>query len=119
MELEVPDEMGERVKDYYLQEDVTEEMVRISEDREVAPTFPYGYGSRPDAVNFPGDFRQFVEDGAVAFHGSVERWRNPLLIDEMDADDLRTGWDLIMDIDCDRDLQFAKATAVKLLQELE
>ncbi|MCJ7479091.1 MAG: hypothetical protein MUP63_02830 [Candidatus Nanohaloarchaeota archaeon QJJ-7] len=118
MELDVSEEMQEKVKDYYLREDVTEEVVRISEEREVAPTFPYGYGSRPDAVNFPGDFKQFVEDGAVAFHGSVERWRNPMLIDETDSDDLREGWDLIMDIDCDEDLEFAKVTAVKLLEEL-
>ncbi len=119
MERDVPPERQEQVKEYYRRDDVTAKMVRIAADREVAPTYPYGYGTRPDAVNLPGDFRRFVDEGAIAFHGSVERWKNPMLIDEMDADDLRTGWDLIMDIDCDADLQFAKVTAARLLQELE
>ncbi|MDY6776954.1 MAG: hypothetical protein SVQ76_02500 [Candidatus Nanohaloarchaea archaeon] len=118
MQVDVPEDREEEIREHYLRDDVTEEMVRIAESREFSPTYPYGYGSRPDAVNFPGDFRGFVEDGAVAFHGSVERWKNPTLIGEVPADDLRTGWDLVMDIDCDEDMEFAKATAVKLLEEL-
>ncbi|MDY6761723.1 MAG: hypothetical protein SVY41_01615 [Candidatus Nanohaloarchaea archaeon] len=119
MDIEVSDDRARRLEEYYLRDDVKGAMVRICEGREVGPTFPYGYGSRPDAVNFPGDFERLVEDGAVAFHGSVERWKNPLLIDEVDADELRSGWDLVIDIDCDDDLHFAKITAVELLQELQ
>ncbi|MDY6766072.1 MAG: hypothetical protein SVW77_01785, partial [Candidatus Nanohaloarchaea archaeon] len=118
MEIDVPEERAGRIHDYYLRDEVEAAMVRICEGREVGPTFPYGYGSRPDAVNFPGDFERLVEDGAIAFHGSVERWRNPLLIDEVDAEELREGWDLVFDIDCDDDLHFAKIAAVELLQEL-
>ncbi|MFB6147990.1 MAG: hypothetical protein ABEJ66_03830, partial [Candidatus Nanohaloarchaea archaeon] len=78
-----------------------------------------GYGKRPDAINFPGDFSQLVEDGAVAFHASVERWRNPLLIDNVnDLDDLREGWDLVMDIDCDQSFELAKDTAELVVEEL-
>ncbi|MDY6769013.1 MAG: hypothetical protein SVW02_02810, partial [Candidatus Nanohaloarchaea archaeon] len=118
MDIDVSDDRAAQLKEYYLRDDVKAEMVRICEGREVGPTFPYGYGSRPDAVNFPGDFERLVEDGAVAFHGSVERWRNPLLIDEVDSAELRSGWDLVIDIDCDDELHFAKITAVELLQEL-
>lgn len=116
MQVDVPEGTAEQVREFYGREDVRAEMVRVFEDREAAPTYPWGYGTRPDAVNFPGDFDRFVEDDAVAFHGSVERWRNPMLIDEVDQDDLRTGWDLIIDIDCDRDMSFAKETAVALLR---
>lgn len=115
--MDISADRKQQIKEFYLQDAVIDEMVRIAEYREVAPTYPSGYGRRPDAVNFPGDFRQFVEDGAVAFHGSVERWRNPLLIDDVDSDDLRTGWDLVIDIDCDADLSFAKIAAQALIDE--
>lgn len=112
-------ERQQQIRDYYLRDDIVEEMVRVARDREFAPTYPKGYGRRPDAVNLPGDFRSFVQRGAIAFHGSVERWKNPHLIDEVDdPDDLRTGWDLVIDIDCDHDLAFAKMTAKTLLEEL-
>lgn len=108
------------IKEYYKQDAIVEEMVRVAEFREFAPTYPWGYGSRPDAVNFPGDFLSFVEEGAVAFHGSVEIWKNPHLIDTVDNhDNIRTGWDLVMDIDCDESMEYAKIAAVKILEALE
>ncbi|MFB6166689.1 MAG: hypothetical protein ABEJ62_00300, partial [Candidatus Nanohaloarchaea archaeon] len=118
--------MGERekpqdwkIRQYYEQEELVEKIVEISRYREIAPTYPNGYGKRPDAINFPGDFHQLVEDGAVAFHASVERWRNPLLIDNVDdLDDLREGWDLVMDIDCDHSFPLAKDTAELVVEEL-
>lgn len=116
-------ELGEGQKDrierYYLQDNIVEEMVRLSKYREFAPTYPKGYGSRPDAINFPGDFRSFVEKGAIAFHGSVERWKNPLLIDNTDQDKLRTGWDLVIDIDADDGMAYAKEAARGVVDELE
>lgn len=109
-----------KIRQYYQQDEVIERIVRLSEYREIAPTYPEGYGKRPDAINFPGDFNQLVENGAVAFHASVEKWRNPLLIDKVnDADKLREGWDLVMDIDCDYSFELAKDTAQLLIQELK
>ncbi len=116
--------MGEEPRDweirqYYEQDEVVERVVKTSEYREVAPTYPQGYGRRPDAINFPGDFLQLVENGAVAFHASVERWRNPLLIDQVDdLDRLREGWDLVIDIDCDYSFELAKETAELVVDEL-
>jgi hypothetical protein len=118
--------MGERekpqdwkIRQYYEQEEVQDHIVEVAQYREIAPTYPNGYGQRPDAINFPGDFSQLVEDGAVAFHASVERWRNPLLIDNVsDLDDLRTGWDLVIDIDCDDSFELAKDTAELVVQEI-
>ena len=109
-----------KIRQYYQQDELVEKVVRIAEYREVAPTYPSGYGTRPDAVNFPGDFNQFVEDGAVAFHFSVEHWRNPLLIDNVDDHDrLRQGWDLVIDIDCDHSFELSKETAKLVIGELE
>ncbi len=107
------------IRQYYEQDELVDRLVGVAEYREIAPTYPQGYGRRPDAVNFPGDFLQLVEDGAVAFHASVERWRNPLLIDDVkDMDDLREGWDLVVDIDCDHSFELAKDTAELVVREL-
>jgi len=119
--------MGERekpqdwkIRQYYQQEELVEKVVELCQYREIAPTYPQGYGKRPDAINFPGDFTQLVEDGAIAFHASVERWRNPLLIDKVsNLNDLRTGWDLVIDIDCDESFELSKEVAKLVIQELK
>jgi hypothetical protein len=115
--MDVPDDRRKQVEEYYLQDDIVSEMVRVAQYREFAPTYPQGYGSRPDSISFPGDFRSFVEKGAIAFHGSVERWQNPLLIGQTDQDTLRTGWDLIIDIDADHGMEFAKTTALEIISQ--
>lgn len=109
-----------KIRQYYEQQELIDKVVKLAEYREVAPTYPNGYGQRPDAVNFPGDFEQFVDNGAVAFHFSVEHWRNPLLIDNVeDHDRLRQGWDLVIDIDCDYSFELAKETARLVVEELK
>ncbi|WP_414838084.1 DNA primase small subunit domain-containing protein [Candidatus Nanosalina sp. VS9-1] len=118
--------MGERekpqdwkIRQYYEQEELVNRFLDRGQYREVVPTYEESYGQRPDAINFPGDFQQFVEDGAVAFHASVERWRNPLLIDSVsNLDDLRKSWDLVIDIDCDYSFELAKETAKLVIEEL-
>ena len=108
-----------QIRQYYEQNALKEVFLEISEYREVVPTYENGYGKRPDAINFPGDFDQFVENGAIAFHASVERWKNPLLIDQVSKlDNLRTDWDLVLDIDCDESFELAKTTAELVVEEL-
>ncbi len=120
--MELSENQKAKIKKYYRRSDVEQEIVNIAEHREIAPTHDWGYGSRPDTINFPGDFRSFVDNGAISFHGSVEKWRNPLLIDEVDSEDLRTGWDLVIDIDCDEDgedLAMSKATVNAVIKKFE
>lgn len=109
-----------KIRQYYEQEELIEKVLEICQYREVAPTYPQGYGQRPDAINFRGDLEHFTEKGAIAFHASVERWKNPLLIDNVsNLDKLRTNWDLIIDIDCDEDFEISKKAANLVIQELE
>ncbi|WP_414836939.1 DNA primase small subunit domain-containing protein [Candidatus Nanohalococcus occultus] len=108
-----------KIRQYYEQDEVKQHILETAEYREIAPTYPNGYGRRPDAINFPGDYLNFVDDGAVSFHSSVERWKNPLLIDDVsDLSNLRTGWDLVIDIDCDPSFELAKDTAELVIEEL-
>jgi len=109
-----------QVRQYYEQDELIEKVMELAEYREVVPTYPKGYGKRPDAVNFPGDFQQFVENGAVAFHFSVEKWRNPLLIDQVSSlDRLRETWDMVIDIDCDESFELSKKTCELVVRELQ
>lgn len=117
--VEVTPEQKRAIRQHYERDAVIEEMLRVAEYREFSPTYPNGYGKRPDAINYESDFTSFVEKGAIAFHGSVERWNNPMRIDSADHDELRSGWDLIIDIDADAGMIYAKHAAELLIEELE
>ncbi len=114
----------EQILDYYSRPDVQKALLELAENREVVPTLASGnYGSRPNAVFYEKDIEQLVKQGAVSFHCSVERWSNPLqLRTEMrkdELDDLRIGWDFILDIDCHRGLKEASKAAQILVEALE
>ncbi len=115
--MDISDERKKEIKEYYLQDEIVQEMVRCARYREFAPTYPGGYGKRPDSINYATDFREYVERGAIAFHGSVERWKNPLLIGKIDMNKLRKDWDLIIDIDADEGMEYAKAAANILINQ--
>lgn len=117
--VELSPEQKAAIREHYQRDAVVEEMLRVAEYREFSPTYPNGYGKRPDAINYEGDFLSFVEKGAIAFHGSVERWQNPMRIGNTDMDELRTGWDLIIDIDADDGMIYAKHAAMLLIEQLE
>lgn len=109
-----------QIRQYYEQEELVELVTDIAEYREFVPSYPESFGRRPDAVNFPGDFNQFVDNGAVSFHMSVERWRNPLMIDRVsDLDKLRESWDLVIDIDCDESFELSKEACKLVIDELK
>ncbi len=114
----------EQILDYYSREDVQKAILRSAEDREVVPILASGgFGARPNAVFYEKDVEQLVKEGAISFHGSVERWKNPLALrTEMrkdELDDLRIGWDLVIDIDCYRGIDYAIKAAQILVNALE
>ncbi|MEM3126759.1 MAG: hypothetical protein QW331_01685 [Candidatus Woesearchaeota archaeon] len=89
---------------HYKREDIQRAMFEHAQNREVAVRFEGDFfGKRPDILNFPRDVFEFVKQGATSFHCSEELWRNPLQINsEMkrkEQDNLRIGWDLLLDID--------------------
>ncbi len=90
---------------YYKRADVQNELVEHAKNREVAIRFgDKGFGKRPDVLNYPLDVLELAKQGATSMHASEERWRNPLQLDPMlrkqELEALRTGWDLVIDIDC-------------------
>ena len=105
-------------KEYYLRRDVIKEFVRISKDREVQAWFKDMPGKRPDIINLEGDVLDYVNKGMSSLHLSTERWNDPLRLKtgmtKKDLDELRKGWDYIIDIDC-KVLEYSKIAAFYIL----
>ena len=89
---------------YYKIADIQEEIISNSRDREIAARFNEQFGKRPDVLRHASDILELAKQGATSFHASEELWKNPLQLDSsmrrQELDDLRIGWDLIIDIDC-------------------
>ena len=114
--------MNDLIK-HYSRKDVQRAIVEISKNREVAVKFfDKGYGKRPDAINFDNDIYELAKKGATSFHISEELWRDPLLIrtgmTKKQLDELRIGWDLLLDLDS-LDLEYSKLAAYYLLEALK
>ncbi|MFH1450436.1 MAG: DNA primase small subunit domain-containing protein [archaeon] len=114
----------EEIEKYYSRPEILKAMTAVSEDREVAQSLASGgFGKRPNAVFYEQDLKQMVKQGAISFHCSVERWKNPLALStamrKEDLDKNRIGWDLIIDIDCDHGLEYSKKAAIIICDTLE
>ena len=90
---------------HYKRKDVCNAIIKSADDKEVAIKFgDKGFGKRPDVLKYPKDVLEFAKKGATSFHCSEELWVNPLQLSpnlsRKDMDELRKGWDLVLDIDC-------------------
>jgi DNA primase catalytic subunit len=90
---------------HYKRRDIQEAMVLAAEGREVAVKYgDKGFGKRPDVLQYPRDVLEFAKKGATSFHVSEERWKRVMQIStgmrRQEMDELRKGWDLVLDIDC-------------------
>ncbi len=113
-----------RVLKHYKRREVQEEIVQAAENKEAVGSYGgKGYAKRPDVLVYPNDVMEQVKKGVTSFHVSEELWANPSHISvdmkKHEYDALRTGWDLVLDIDCPQ-WEFAKIVTwlfVKALQE--
>jgi len=108
---------------YYSRKDVQKAILDVSKDREVVGVYSTGnFDKRPNVLMYPEDILQMVKKGIVSFHGSVERWSNPMALEpgmlRGEMDKLRIGWDLIIDPDCP-DFEIAKLAVKTIVRALE
>ncbi len=108
---------------HYKRRDIQEAMIHAAQNREVAVKFgDNGFGKRPEILSHPNDILEFAKQGATSFHVSEERWTNPLHIvtgmNKKQMDELRKGWDLVIDIDC-KIWKYSKLIAHLTVQELK
>jgi DNA-directed RNA polymerase subunit RPC12/RpoP len=89
---------------YYKRKDVQTLLLKYAQDKEIAVRFNESFGKRPDTLNYENDILESAKKGATSFHCSEELWKNASQINsnlkKNELDDLRKGWDLILDIDC-------------------
>jgi len=110
------------VWNYYSRESILKAIVEVAKDREVVSVFRDGrFGKRPNILQYPQDVVQEVAEGTIAFHGSLERWYQPMKLDvgmtRPDLDKLRYAWDVFIDIDV-KDFDIAKIAAVQIIEAL-
>jgi len=88
---------------FYLRKDVLKTLVDCARGKEVGVFYGNGFRKRPDIIQFEEDVRDFVNNGAVSFHISEENWEDPMELkpgmSKKQYDDLRSSWDLLIDID--------------------
>ncbi len=113
-----------QVLKYYSIPEVQKRMIKIAKDREVVGTFFDGsYSKRPDIIVYPKDIEERVKSGIMAFHCSVEKWKNPLMLkpelSEEELSNLRKSWDIIIDIDAKSKLEHAKIAALCVCELLK
>lgn len=105
---------------YYSRPDIQEVIFKFSKNREVSPRYYEGFGKRPDSLQFKGDVLSLAKKGATSFHCSEELWKDPLEIktgmDKKEADNLRLGWDLLIDIDCEHGIKYSKLAAESVVE---
>lgn len=107
------------IYNYYSRPDVQQAILKVSEKREVIGVFKDGaFSTRPNTLRYPKDIMSQVRGGAVAFHGSLERWSNPMAVGSENYESGRAGWDLILDMDC-KDTEHGKVAVVVFLEALK
>ena len=117
----MPLELGTCLR-FYKRKDVQDALVEHAKNKEIAVRYTDSFGKRPDSLNYPQEILELAKRGATSLHSSEELWRNPLsLSSEMtrkEQDALRTGWDLVLDIDC-AFLDYSKISADLIIKFLQ
>lgn len=108
---------------FYSRKDVQREILKSAKDKEVAFKFgDKGFGRRPEILQFEGDVFELAKQGVTSFHVSEERWSNPLDLEtgmsRNQLDELRIGWDLVLDIDC-KFLEYSKIVTSLVIEALK
>lgn len=108
-----------QIFNYYSQQEVKDTLLAFGEGREVVGAFRNGsFDRRPNTLASRGDIAAMVRAGVVEFHCSLERWSNPMGIGSDNYEQLREGWDLILDVDCDS-FELAKAATKVIASRLK
>ena len=112
-----------KVLEHYAGKEVQKALLESSKNKEVAIKYgEKGFGKRPDTLYFENDILDLAKSGATSFHISEELWKNPLQLKpgmtKKQLDEIRTGWDLIIDIDS-KHFEIAKKAAILFIDALK
>lgn len=112
----------ETAKKYYSRKDIQEAILQHAQHKEIGVRYGEIFGKRPDILAYPQDVAEFAKQNVSSFHASEELWNNPLslssTLSKKDLDQLRSGWDLVLDIDC-KVLEYSRICAQLIIEFLE
>jgi DNA primase catalytic subunit len=107
---------------YYSRPEIQKIIYEFSKNREISPRYFEGFGKRPDTFEYPGDVFELVKRRATSFHCSEELWEDALKIEtgmsEKQLNEIRVGWDLLIDIDC-KWFDYSKLAARAIISTLK
>jgi hypothetical protein len=107
---------------YYSNPEIQKTLFNFAKNREISPRYFEGFGKRPDTFEYLNDVMGLVQKGATSFHCSEEIWESPLNLETgmspKEQDELRIGWDLLLDIDC-KWFDYSKLAAKAIIKTLE
>lgn len=108
--------------DYYSRSEILDELVKQAQDREVQIWFGKIPGKRPETISYKNDLIDSIKNGMTSVHISLERWKDPTVLvpgmKKRDLDELRLGWDLLLDIDA-KNFELSRFTGKLLLDALK
>ena len=106
---------------YYSRKDIQLEIYKFGKNREVSSRYFDGFGKRPDTLDYPGDVFGLASEGATSLHCSEEIWKDPMKVKtgmtEKQLNELRIGWDFLIDIDC-KWFDYSKIAAESIIKAL-
>ncbi len=107
---------------YYATREIARAIASYAKNREVVAKYYDKFGKRPNTIEYENDVIALVKSNATSFHCSVELWKNPLElardISEEKLNELRIGWDLLLDVDC-AFIDYSKEAAKLIVKALE
>lgn len=109
--------------EYYSRKEIQSKIVSAAKNKEIGVLFHDGnFGKRPDILQYDNDVLELVKQGAYSFHISEETWQNPLMLrpgmSKKELDELRIGWDLVLDIDS-KHLEYSKIAALLVIEAIK
>src|SRR3989338_5209411 len=96
---------------FYKRKDIQKAIINHAKNKEIGMRYHEFFGKRPDILNYHQEILELSLRNLTSFHCSEEIWSNPLQLSpelkKQDLNELRIGWDLVLDIDCP-DWEFSK-----------
>ncbi len=107
---------------FYKRKDIQDAIIAHAKNKEIGFRYIDAFGKRPDILTYPKEILELSLRGVTSFHASEELWENPLDLEssksKKELDQLRSGWDLVLDIDC-IDWEFSKLTTCLFIKALK
>src|SRR3989344_7907963 len=107
---------------FYKRKDIQDAIIAHAKNKETGVRYSESFGKRPDILSYPKEILELSLRGVTSFHASEEIWENPLELEsnksKKELDQLRCGWDLVLDIDC-KFVDYSKIAANLIIQFLK